>query len=42
MTLELTPLLRPLVIMPIIGVLLLGTAIVLDRLRRRHLHARRA
>lgn len=36
MTLELTAFLRPLVLIPIVGVLLLGTAIAIDRLRRRH------
>jgi hypothetical protein len=40
MTLDLTMLLRPLVIMPIVGLLLFGAAILVDRLRRRRLHAR--
>jgi len=35
MTLEFTTLLKPLMVLPIIGVLLLGTAILVDRLRRR-------
>ncbi len=35
MTLDLTTILRPLVIIPIVGVLLLATAILVDRLRRR-------
>jgi hypothetical protein len=40
MTLEFTTLLKPLVVMPIVGLLLLGTAILVDRLRRRQLPAR--
>jgi len=41
-TLEFTTLLKPLMIMPIVGVLLLGTAILIDRLRRRASHPHRA
>jgi len=39
MTLDFTMLLKPLVVLPVAGVLLLGTAILFDRIRRRHLHA---
>jgi len=41
-TLDFTTLLKPLMILPIVGVLLLGTAIVVDRLRRRASHPHRA
>lgn len=36
MTLEFTTLLKPLVVMPIVGVLLFGTAILVDRVWTKH------
>ena len=36
MTLDFTMFLKPLIVIPLAGVLLLGTAILFDRLRRRH------
>jgi hypothetical protein len=42
MMLDFTTLLKPLMIMPIVGVLLLGTAILVDRLRRGHCRSHEA
>ena len=42
MTLEFTSLLKPLAVIPLLAVVLLGTAILVDRLRRRHPGSRRA
>lgn len=36
MTLDFTNLMKPLLLMPIIGIALLGTGILVARLRRRH------